>query len=73
MSNNPWGQALLLAGAKNPDASVMQHQVVEASLYSHKCPRCGSHMERVKLSASSDREVMYCTRDRVVVPIPVTN
>lgn len=73
MSNNPWGQAMLLAGAKDSDAAVMQHQVVEASIHSHKCPRCGNHMEKVKLAAASDRCVMYCTRDRVVVPIPVTN
>lgn len=69
---NPWKQALLIAGAADPDATVMQRHTIEASINLHKCPRCGSHMEKVKLSASSDRCVMYCTRDRVVVPIPVT-
>lgn len=72
MSNeNPWKKALTLAGSANADQQVMQ---VSAHPYSiDKCPRCGYKMEKVKLSASSDRAVLYCMRDRVAIPLPVSD
>lgn len=70
--NNPWEKALFLAGSTDASSKVMKTQQVTAGIYGNKCPRCGYAMTQVKLSASSDREVMYCTRDRVVVPLPVT-
>ena len=68
MSQNPWKQALLTAGATNAGSLTMRGGL--ENIRQHKCPRCGNLMGRVKL-AGKVREVMYCDRDRVVVPLAV--
>lgn len=66
---NPWEKALITAGAKNASSMTMQSNLNRVR--NHRCPRCGGHMGFVKLSASSDRVVLYCNKDRVVVPTPI--
>lgn len=65
---NPWERALFTAGAPNAGALTMQGGL--DNIRQHKCPRCGNLMGRVKLAGKA-REVMYCDRDRVVVPLAV--
>lgn len=68
-TNNPWEKALLTAGASNAGSLTMRGGL--ENILNHKCPRCGNLMGEVFL-ASKARKVMYCNRDRVVVPIKVT-
>lgn len=71
--NSPWARAFILAGASNPNAMVMQegNKIAIIGGGISKCPRCGSDMGEVKLSANSDRTILYCPRDRVTIPLPV--
>jgi len=68
-TKNPWEKALLTAGASNAGSLTMRSSL--ENIRNHKCPRCGNLMGEVFL-ASKTRKVMYCNRDRVVVPIKVT-
>ena len=64
-----WEKALMLAGAKNAKALVMQANNFDC-VKDIKCPRCGGLMGDVLLSFGK-RKAMYCSKDRVVIPHPV--
>ena len=66
MGNNKWEKALLLAGASNAKAMVMQPGFL--SIKERRCPRCNGMMQDVMVGK---RTAMYCSKDRVVIPHPI--
>lgn len=46
---------------------LLKEKEVVAKVIITACPNCNSQMQRVKLI---DRDAMYCTKDRVCVPVP---
>ena len=66
---NPWEKALMLAGAADAPSLTMRANMQR--IQEQKCLRCSGPMTKVRLSASSDRMVLYCEKDRVTLPLPV--
>jgi hypothetical protein len=69
--SNPWEKALLTAGMPKEDAikAIIVSKQVESKA---SCPRCRSEMQLVTL-VTPKRRAYFCSKDNVVIPIPIEN
>lgn len=63
--------ALMLAGMPEEEASKSVADIKAARSIDWNCPRCGSLMQSVKLLRG--RRALYCTVDRVAIPVQFTS
>jgi hypothetical protein len=69
-SSKHYAKAMLLAGASEEEAlkSVLPLQKTSGGVIDLTCPSCNGLMQQVSLK--DERKAIYCSRDRVCLPIP---